>query len=178
MSRVLVISSSLRRRSNSELLAKEFARGAEQSGNTVEFVSLRDRQIGYCIGCLACQKTGRCVLKDDKALLCEQMRAADVLVFASPIYYYEMSGQLKTMLDRANPLYGSDYHFKKVYFLSTATDTDPKTPSRAITGLGGWIECFERAEFAGSVFCGGVTDPGEIEGSEALQKAYALGAGV
>ena len=112
------------------------------------------------------------------ALLCEQMRAADVLVFASPIYYYEMSGQLKTLLDRANPLYGSDYHFKKVYFLSTATDTDPKTPSRAITGLGGWIECFERAEFAGSVFCGGVTDPGEIEGSEALQKAYVLGAGV
>ena len=178
MKNVLIISTSLRGGSNSELLAKECAKGAEEAGNRVELLSLKGKKIQYCIGCLACQKTGRCVLKDDMALLCEQMRAADVLVFASPIYYYEMSGQLKTLLDRANPLYGSDYHFKKVYFLSTATDTDPKTPSRAITGLGGWIECFERAEFAGSVFCGGVTDPGEIEGSEALQKAYALGAGV
>ena len=178
MSRVLVISSSLRHRSNSELLAKEFAKGAQSGNHTVEFVSLRDKQIGYCIGCLACQRTGRCVLKDDVALLCEQMRMADVLVFATPIYYYEMSGQLKTLLDRANPLYGSDYHFKKVYFLCSATDTDRDTPSRAIAGLGGWIECFERAEFAGSVFCGGVTAPGDAVGNEALRAAYELGAGI
>ena len=86
-----------------------------------------------------------------------------------------MSGQLKTLLDRANPLYTTDYHFRDIYFLSSAAEEDPKTPERAVTGLGGWIECFENARFAGSVFAGGVNAPGEIEGHAAVEAAYRMG---
>lgn len=92
-----------------------------------------------------------------------------------PIYYYEMSGQLKTLLDRANPLFGSDCRFKDVYMLTSAADDDKNTPQRAISGLEGWIECFDKARLAGTVFAGGVTDPGEISGHPSLQMAYEMG---
>ena len=104
MKNVLVISSSLRKDSNSEQLAVSFAEGAKSAGHEVELVSLRDKEIRFCVGCLACQKTQRCFMHDDADAIREKMLHADVLVFATPIYYYEMSGILKTMLDRANPL--------------------------------------------------------------------------
>ena len=108
MKRVLVISSSLRKDSNSEQLAVSFADGASSAGHEVELVSLRDKEIRFCVGCLACQKTQRCFMHDDADAIREKMLYADVLVFATPIYYYEMSGILKTLLDRANPLYSSN----------------------------------------------------------------------
>lgn len=106
------------------------------------------------------------------------MHDADVLIFATPIYYYEMSGQLKTMLDRANPLYGSDYKFQDVYMLSTAAEEEAGTDFRAVQGLEGWIACFERARLAGTVFAGGVNDPGQIEGHPAIEQALAMGRNV
>ena len=90
-------------------------------------------------------------------------------------YYYEMSGQMKTLLDRANPLYGGDYHFIDIYLLTSAAEDEEHVPSRAISGLEGWIECFDRAHLAGTVFAGGVTAPGEITGHPALAKALGMG---
>ena len=175
MKKVLIISPSPRKNSNSEALALSFAEGAKEAGHDVEFISLRGKTINFCRGCFACQKTGRCVIRDDADEVCQKMLNANVLVFATPIYYYEMSGQLKTLLDRMNPLYPSDYAFTDVYFLSSATDEDEKTTERAISGLGGWIVCFERAGFSGSVFMGGVTEAGEKPDHPALLKARALG---
>ena len=99
MKNVLIISTSPRKGGNSESLALEFAKGAEESGNKVETVFFREKNIGFCKGCLACTKSNRCVIKDDAAELVEKMLAADVIAFATPIYYYEMSGQMKTLLD-------------------------------------------------------------------------------
>lgn len=175
MKNVLVISTSLRSRSNSHAMAEEFARGAREGGNKVGLVSLQDKDIRFCHGCLACQKTGKCVIRDDAQTIVAQMHDADVIAFATPIYYYEMSGQLKTLLDRGNPLYGSDYRFTDIYMLTCAAEDEPETPSRAIIGLGGWIDCFERAALRGSVFAGGVNAPDEIRGHQALAEAYALG---
>lgn len=175
MKNVLVISSSLCQRSNSDALADAFAQGAAEAGNKVETISLKGKELHFCKGCLACLKTQKCVTKDDAPDIVQKMHDADVIAFATPIYYYEMSGQLKTLLDRANPLYGGDYHFRDIYLLSSAADEDVRTPERAITGLGGWIECFENARLAGSVFAGGVNAPGDIEGHTALKEAYGLG---
>lgn len=175
MKKVLVISSSLRARSNSEALADEFVRGASDAGNDVVKVSLKGKDIRFCRGCLACQKTQKCVIADDVAPIVEDMKNSDVICFASPIYYYEMSGQLKTLLDRSNPLYTADFRFRDIYFLSTASDDAPSAPERALSGLGGWIECFDGVRLAGSVFAGGVTDMGDIAGSEGLEEAYRLG---
>ena len=176
MSNVLVISTSLRARSNSDVLTERLIAGARDAGHAVEHISLKGKEIKYCIGCLSCMKTQRCVQKDDAAGIAEKVKQADVLVFATPIYYYEMSGQMKTLLDRMNPLYGTDYRFRRVYLLSTAADSAPGTDERAVNGLQGWIECFEKAEFGGALFCGGLNEPGEAAGSsDALERAYAFG---
>ena len=176
MSNVLVISTSLRARSNSDVLTERLIAGARDAGHAVEHISLKGKEIKYCIGCLSCMKTQRCVQKDDAAEIAEKVKQADVLVFATLIYYYEMSGQMKTLLDRMNPLYGTDYRFRRVYLLSTAADSAPGTDERAVNGLQGWIECFEKAEFGGSLFCGGLNEPGEAaNSSDALERAYAFG---
>ena len=117
---ILILSASLRAGSNSEALANAFADGARAAGHTVELVSLRGKNIAFCRGCLACQTLGRCVIGDDAVAITEKMQHADVIVFATPIYYYEMSGQLKTLLDRANALFPSDYAFRDIYLLGRA----------------------------------------------------------
>ncbi len=178
MKNVLIISTSLRAHSNSEALAAAFAEGAQSAGHHVETVTLRGKDLRFCKGCLACQKLHRCVMEDDSAEIVRKMHDADVIAFATPIYYYEMSGQMKVLLDRANPLYGTDYRFTDIYLLSSAADEEAETPKGAEHGLGGWIACFERAHLAGTVFAGGVNTPGAITGHPALAQARALGAHV
>lgn len=173
--KVLILSTSLRTKSNSEALAEAFAAGAKASGNEVELLSLREKTIAFCRGCLACVKTGACVIKDDAAAIAEKMKAAEVIVWATPIYYYEMSGQMKTLIDRVNALYGSDYAFRDIYLLSAAAEEGDGVDEGAVHGLNGWIACYEHARLAGTVFAGGVTDGGEIEGHPALKQAYEMG---
>ena len=176
MSKVLVITTSLRAKSNSDRLAEELIRGAKDAGHEVEQISLKGKEIQFCIGCLSCQKTQKCVLKDDAVRIAEKVKEAETLVFVTPIYYYEMSGQMKTLLDRMNPLYPSDYKFRKVYMLSVAAEDEDYVPEKAVSGLQGWVDCFEKAELAGTLFCGGISDPNEATGrSVELDEAYQFG---
>jgi len=173
--KIVVISTSLRANSNSNILAEAFAKGAEDAGHEIAFISLRGKKIEFCRGCLACQRTGSCVIKDDVNEIAEMVLGAQVVAFATPIYYYEMSGQMKTLIDRMNSMYPKDYAFRDIYFLASAADDAPSTPDRAINGLKGWIDCFEKAEFKGSVFCGGVDNPGDAKGKAAVEQAYEMG---
>ena len=86
MSKVLVISTSLRAKSNSDILTKKLIEGAKASGHDVEHISLKGKNIGFCIGCLACQNTQRCVTNDDAVEIAEKVENSDTLVFATPIY--------------------------------------------------------------------------------------------
>ena len=174
--KVLIVSASPRKNSNSEALALAFAEGAREAGHTAEFVSLRGKTVNFCRGCFVCQEKQRCVIRDDADEICQKALTADVLVFATPIYYYEMSGQLKTLLDRLNPLFPSDYAFTDVYLMTAAAEDEDYVPRRAVSGLEGWIECFERARLAGTVFMGGVTEAGEMNAHpEKLEAARSMG---
>ena len=174
--KVLIVSSSLRAGSNSEILSREVERGALDAGNEVEFISLKDKTINFCKGCLACQKTLKCVIKDDMAAMMSQVQNADVIVFATPIYYYELSGQLKTFLDRCNPLFAQENKFRDVYLLTTLYDGAKGASNTAKQGLEGWISCFSQARFAGLWDCGGVNEPKEAAQRDDLkQKAYNWG---
>ena len=173
--KILILSASARKNSNSEALAQEFAKGAAEAGNQVEIIRLYDRKIAFCSGCLACVETQRCVIRDDADAIAQKMGAADVLVFATPVYNYSVSGLLKTMLDRANPLYSSDYAFRDVYLLAAAAEDAPATADGARTAVQGWVDCFEKARLAGAVFAGGVNQPGDIAGHPALREAYEAG---
>lgn len=173
--KVLVIISSLRANSNSDKLAEEFARGASESGNEVETISLKNKSINFCKGCLACQKGFKCVIKDDCTEIVEKIRTADVIVLATPIYFYSISSALKTVIDRTNAIYLLDYSFRDVYLLATAADEDSTAVSGAVKAVQGWVDCFENSEFKGYVFAGGVTECGEIAGNPKLIEAYNLG---
>ena len=115
-------------------------------------------------------------MNDDAVAIAEKVIDADTLVFVTPIYYYEMSGQMKTLLDRLNPLYSTEYQFRKVYMLSVAAEDEAFVPEKAVSGLQGWVDCFEKAEFVGSLFCGGINEPAEASGrNEERHEAYAFG---
>ena len=176
--KVVVLSTSLRTNSNSELLAKNFVEGARNAGNEVEYITLKNKNIRFCIGCLACQKTGHCVIKDDVADIMNSVLEADVVVWATPIYYYEMSGQMKTLIDRLNPMYSKDYKFRDIYLLSTAAEEGDEVFEKVITGLNGWIDCFEKTSIKGTILAGGVSDSGDISDNSKLKEAYNMGSHV
>lgn len=118
------------------------------------------------------------MIADDAIEIVEKMKQADVLVFTTPVYFYELSGQMKTMLDRTNPLYPTDYKFRNVYLLATAAEEDESAMAGLISGINGWIACFEKVQLAGAVFAGGVNDAGDIKGHDSLIKAAEMGRNV
>ena len=97
---VLIISASFRPNSNSHVLCQEVAKGVKAAGNKAEVVRLKDKNIGFCTGCYACQKLGKCVIKDDANAIVEKICRADAVVFGTPVYYFSIAGQLKALFDR------------------------------------------------------------------------------
>ena len=176
--KILIISTSPRRGGNSDTLADEFSKGAAEAGHNVEKISLCDKTINFCKGCLVCQKTQRCIIHDDADIIAQKMLTADVIAFATPIYYYEMCGQMKTMLDRSNPLYTTDYSFRDIYLLATAAEEEESAMDGAVKGLEGWIECFEKSRLAGVVRGVGVNNIGAIKELPIMQVAYEMGKSV
>lgn len=176
MKKVLIISTSPRKNGNSDLLAQAFAGGAKEAGHDVAFMAFREKNIQYCRGCLACQKTFRCVIKDDMAAILENMQKADVVCFATPVYYYACCGQLKTFLDRCNPLFPQEYAFRDVYLLASCADTDPSAIDGTVSDVKGWVRCFEKSSYRGSVLAAGTEKPGDVRKTPAvLDEARNLG---
>lgn len=174
MKNVLIISSSPRKNGNSERLCQEFMKGAQEAGHQVELVCLRDLDIGYCRACYACSDSGRCCLDDDMNELAQKVLKADVLVLATPVYFYSMSGQLKVFIDRLVPVYTQVR--AEIYLFCTAWD--PNIPSLAPTleAIRGCTrDCFEECEEKYSLAVGDVNEIGDIEGSDALTLAYNMG---
>lgn len=178
MKKVIVVSSTPRKGGNSEFLAQAFVDGALSAGNEVELITVRDIDLKYCVGCMYCQDHDACVLNDSMNGLYERIQNADVLVFATPVYYYSVSGQLKTFLDRLNPLYPRENKFKEVYLLATAADENASAMDGAVTAIQGWVDCFDGVSIKGVIRGVGVTDRGDIQDTNFLNEAYEMGAKV
>ncbi len=172
--KVLVVSTSPRKGGNSDLLADAFVKGAQSAGNSAEKVSLIGAKLEFCRGCLACQHTGKCVIHDDASRIMEKIAGADVVAFATPVYFYEMCGQMKTLLDRSNPIFGSDYKFRDVYLLASSADADSSAMDGAVSGLNSWIACFDKSSLKGVVRGTGATAAGEIS-KKFIDEAFSLG---
>ncbi len=106
-------------------------RGAAESGNSVEKIRLSEKNIGYCRGCGVCNTTHKCVQNDDMAEILGKMVNADVIVLATPVYFYTMDAQLKTLIDRTVPRY-TEISDKEFYFIATAADTDASMLEKTI----------------------------------------------
>jgi len=172
---VLIISTSPRKNGNSSTLAQAFAKGARDGDNNVEIVYLCEKEINFCKGCLICQKTKRCVIEDDANAINEKIKNSDVIVWATPIYYYEMSGQMKTMIDRSNPLYVCKNKFRDVYLIATAAETQESAMDGAIKGLQGWIDCHEGSAMKGVIKGLGADTLSSMKNNPAIMQAYEMG---
>ena len=175
MKKIMIVTSSPRKGGNSETLARKFADGAISAGHAAEVVAVRDVDLKFCTGCMYCQSHDRCVLKDGMNDLYAKFQNADVLVFATPIYYYSVCGQLKTFLDRLNPLYPRENKFSEVYLLATAAEDEESAMDGAVKDIQGWIDCFDGVELKGVLRGTGVTDKGDIDNTDFPQKAYEMG---
>lgn len=173
--KILILSSSPRKNGNSEILCDQFMKGAEEAGNKVEKISLREKNIHYCTGCGVCSTTHKCVQADDMANILEKMLAADVIVMATPVYFYTMDAQMKTLIDRTTPKY-TKISNKDFYFIVTAADTDQENLERTIDGFRGFTEdCLEGAVERGVIYGVGAWHKGEISETKAMQQAYEMG---
>ena len=143
MKKVLVLSASPRVGGNSDTLCDEFIKGAIEAGHAVEKIFLRSQKIGYCMGCGACAKTGVCVLKDDMADILQKMIDADVIVMATPVYFYTMNAQLKTLIDRTIARY-EEIKNKEFYYIISAADTSIENMQKTIESLRGFTtDCLD-----------------------------------
>lgn len=175
MKKVLILSASPRRGGNSDILCDRFAAGAKENGNEVEKIFLADRNIGFCLGCGACNRTHKCVQRDDMAEVLDKMVNANVIVLATPVYFYSVNGQMKTLIDRTVPRY-TEISGKDFYFILTAADTDQSMLERTMETFRGFTEdCLDGAKEAGVVYGTGAWNIGEIKKTPAYNKAYEMG---
>ncbi len=173
--KVLILSSSPRKGGNSDLLCDELLKGAQEAGNQVEKIFLRDKQINYCTGCSICSMYGKpCPQKDDAGEIVEKMINADVIVMATPVYFYTMCGQMKTMIDRCCARYTEISH-KEFYFILTAAEDNQAQMERTIDGFRGFLDCLENPIEKGTIYGIGAWKIGEIRNTPAMQKAYLMG---
>ncbi|WP_294179078.1 flavodoxin family protein [Coprobacter sp.] len=174
MKKILILSSSPRRGGNSDILCDEFLRGATEVGNEAEKIFLRDKNINYCTGCSVCSMYGKpCPQKDDMSEIIEKMLAADVIVMATPVYFYTMSAQMKTLIDRCCARY-TEMKNKDFFFIVTAAEDDKEKMLRTIDTFQGFLDCLENPSIKGIVFGLGVWRMGEIKGNSAMQEAYEM----
>ncbi len=178
MKKIIVLSSSPRKGGNSDTLSNEFVRGAVEAGHNVEKVFLGDKKIGYCMGCSTCSLHGKpCPQKDDMPEILDKMIAADIIVMATPVYFYTMSAQMKTLIDRCCGLY-TQMTNKEFYFIVTAADEDQPAMERTIDTFQGFLDCLEGATIEGVVYGLGVWHKGEVNDKPTMQEAYNMGANI
>lgn len=175
MKNVLIISASPRKNGNSDILCDRFAQGAAEKGHKVEKVFLASKNIGYCRGCGVCNSTHKCVQKDDMAEILDKIVIADVIVLATPVYFYTMDGQMKTFIDRTVPRY-TEITDKDFYFIMTAADTEKENLNRTLEAFRGFTEdCLTGAKEAGIIYGVGAWMAGKIKNTPAYDEAYEMG---
>lgn len=175
MSRIVILVGSMRRGGNTDLLAQAFAQGAAEH-NEVEVLSVADHHVKPCIGCNTCfaREGNACFQKDDMAEIYEKLRTADVLVVASPVYFYGISAELKAVIDRLHTPMRDTFRIKKLVLLLVGAATLPELFD-AIKVQYRLILNYFNLEDAGIVLVRGVKDKGDIKNTDALNEAFALG---
>ena len=175
MKKAIIISSSPRRGGNSDTLCDRFMQGAMEAGHHAEKIFLRDHKIEYCVACDYCADHPKCSQKDDMEKILEKLVEADVIVFATPVYFYSMDAQMKTFIDRTTPRY-TELAGKDFYFILSAADDDVSHMQRTVEGLRGFTEdCIENSNEKGIIYALGVNERGEVVNTKAYRQAYEMG---
>ncbi|OOM68307.1 flavodoxin family protein [Clostridium sp. BL-8] len=124
MKKIVILNGSPHKTGNTMALVNEVSKSMENKETEIKTYNLNTMQISCCQGCNACKKAGKCAIKDDMQLIYEDINDADGIIFATPIYIYQMSAQLKIVIDRLVAYMKEDHSSylspnKKVLFVST-----------------------------------------------------------
>ena len=173
--KIIVLMGSPNRNGSTGILAENFKRGAEEAGHSVEVIDVCHADIHPCIGCVKCGYAGPCVQKDDVELIRKKLLASDMVVFATPLYYYGMSAQLKTVVDRFCAYNSSlnSRHLKSA-LLTVAWNADDWT-FEALTAHYKTLVRYINFEDMGMVLGYGCGTPAMTRRSSYPEKAYRLG---
>lgn len=172
--KVLILSGSPRKNGNSDLLCDEFAKGAAEAGHNVEKIRVAEKNIGYCRACYACRNTGICAIKDDMAEIMQKMIDCDVMVLASPVYFYSIDAQLKAVIDRTVCRW-TEIKEKEFYYIVTAADSETEAGETTVACFRGYADCVEGAKEKGIIYGTGAYEKGEIKNTVAFREAYEMG---
>ena len=175
MSNIVILVGSVRKDGNTDTLAKSFAKGAVKNNN-VEIIYVADYDVNPCIGCDTCfTREGKvCFQQDDMLVIFNKLLNADVLVIASPVYFYGLSAQLKTIIDRLHMPARSNLKVKKMGLLLVAAVTSPEVFNSILVQYKLVTNRFKLDDI-GKVFVTGVREYGKIEGNPGLKEAFNLG---
>ena len=173
--KILILSGSPRRGGNSDVLCDQFMKGAVEAGNDVEKINVASKKIGYCLACYYCKNhDGACAVKDDMAEILEKMLAADVIVMASPVYFYSIDAQLKALIDRSVARW-LEFKDKEFYYIMTAAEDSDDVMDCTLECFRGFARCLEGSVEKGVIYGKGVYGKGEILNHPAMQQAYEMG---
>ena len=173
--KVLILSGSPRKGGNSDLLCDEFLRGAQESGNQVEKVFLRSKKVAPCNACYYCKNSGgKCAIPDDMAEILDKMQAADVIVMASPVYFYSIGAQMKAVIDRSVARW-TNIPNKEFYYIMTAAEDSDTVMDCTLECCRGFAACLDGAQEKGVIYGKGVYEAGAIKGLPAMREAYEMG---
>lgn len=175
--KVLILSGSPRKGGNSDLLCDEFMKGAVSAGHEVEKIRVQEKKVACCIACYACRNTGKCAIKDDMAEIMQKMIDCDVMVLASPVYFYSIDAQLKAVIDRSVCRW-TEVKNKEMYYIMTAADEEKSSMDTTLACFRGYAECVEGAVEKGVLYGTGVYQAGEVKDKKYMQEAYEMGKNV
>lgn len=175
--KVLAINSSPRKNGNCDLLCDQFLKGAAQAGHAVEKIRLAERDIRPCAACYSCGNGHNCVQQDGMAEILEKVMEADVIVLATPVYFYSMAAQMKIFIDRCFTRY-TEIKDKQFYFIITAADPQHSAAEETIAGLRGFLRCLSGAKEMGIIYGTGAWDKGDVLRHPAYEKAFEMGRSV
>lgn len=175
MKKVVLLSGSPRPNGNSSMLCDEFIRGAAEAGNKAEKILLSRKKVVGCMGCNACYRNGGiCVQKDDMEEIKNKLLEADVIVLASPVYFYSMTAQLKAVIDRTYSFY-QELAGKEFYFIVTCAGPGMEYTETILAALRGFTCCVPDAKERGILCATGVMEAGEVKAIPEFKQAYEMG---
>ncbi len=188
MKNILVIQGGGRPKGNTAQLVGSFARGAEEAGHHVEIISLLKNEVKGCLGCNACRYGKPCVQRDSFNDIVPKIKAADLIVFASPLYFWTISARLKAFIERfyciaeedPNPPLGryEKYPVKDCALLMTAADNFFWTFEQAVSYYRFAVVNYIGFHNKGMLLAGGCGDTNgkpQIEKTAYLEEAYLFG---
>lgn len=172
--KVLAICASPRKGGNSDVLCDQFLKGAAENGNEVKKINLAGMNISPCTACYGCTKSHWCVKNDDMEQIQQELICADVIVLATPVYFYSMDAQMKIMIDRCLPRY-REIKNKEFYYIITAADPEHSAADETIAGLRGYLRCLPGAKEKGIIYGTGTWDKGDVYRHPSFENACAMG---